>query len=260
MRAICVCAVAMLMILPASAEPELKGSPAELTTYLSGIPRTVRATGEAELRIEADQARVIVKISTESKSLEDALKKNSGVRSRIAEELKTKGIPPENILGARFASLPQYGLFSEKAKSYRVENYIRVAVRNEGELRIVAAAIDAHQDVSYQGIDFRNSNEAELKQKVLGQACEAAVAKKKLYEDKLAVKLVIREFTEEMVGKESPHLVRGRRGKLASIANVQRDAYESTGEGDASPGEGGSQFDEITYRARVAVECELKKL
>lgn len=35
------------------AEPELKGSPAELTAYLTGIPQLVSVTGESELKVPA---------------------------------------------------------------------------------------------------------------------------------------------------------------------------------------------------------------
>src|SRR5437016_3661199 len=55
------------------ADTEIKGTPTELSNYLTGIPKNVVITGEAEVRVSADKAIVSLKVSTESKALHDTL-------------------------------------------------------------------------------------------------------------------------------------------------------------------------------------------
>lgn len=52
---------ACLCMMALRAEPELKGSPAELTAYLATLPKTVSITGESELKAAADRAIVSFK-------------------------------------------------------------------------------------------------------------------------------------------------------------------------------------------------------
>src|ERR1043166_4872701 len=51
----------------AAAEPELKGTPSELSRYLQDVPireaKTVSIAGEADLRVSADQAVVTLKVT-----------------------------------------------------------------------------------------------------------------------------------------------------------------------------------------------------
>jgi uncharacterized protein YggE len=63
------------------ADTEIKGNPIELAQYLSGIPKTVKIMGEAEVRVPADKAIVSLKVSTENKALHEALRSNQEVRS-----------------------------------------------------------------------------------------------------------------------------------------------------------------------------------
>jgi len=106
------------------ADTEIKGTPAELSTYLSGIPKTVVIAGEAEVRLPADKAIVSLKVSTESKALHDTLRSNQEVRSKLVDFLQKQGIPSDRVKASRFSSTPKFGLFGEKAKSYRVDNLV----------------------------------------------------------------------------------------------------------------------------------------
>src|SRR6266516_5249588 len=72
-----------LAVAGVSAEPELRGTPAELTAYLAGLPKMVSVTGESEVKLPADRAVITLKISTESKSLQEALRLNQEMRGRV---------------------------------------------------------------------------------------------------------------------------------------------------------------------------------
>src|ERR1700722_16089086 len=77
------------------AEPELRGSAFELEKFLSGVPKMVTVTGESEMKLPADRAIVMLRISTESKFLQEALKSNQVSRTKLIGYLKNKSIPLE---------------------------------------------------------------------------------------------------------------------------------------------------------------------
>ena len=110
-------ALTLLFAPMASAEPELKGSPTELAAYLAGVQRIVKVAAEGEVIVQADRAVTTLKVTTEAKSLQQALKSNQEARAKLAAFLEERGIKPDQIQASKFSSTPKYGMFSEKAKS-----------------------------------------------------------------------------------------------------------------------------------------------
>jgi len=243
----------MVCFTSAYAEPELKGSPDELTAYLSGIPDTVSITGTSELKVQADNAIVILIIKTESKSLVEALKTNQNICAQIRKELKKLGIDPLKIRSTKFASTPHEGYFSDKIKSYEVEKALKIVVEGEEEVQQVASLVDQYREIYYGGIQFENSKESEFKRKALSQACEAAVRKKTLFEEKLGITLVTKKFHGGSVTKQLPDMNRMPLNTLSKMANI---SMTDVGE----PNGAISRFDEIIYRASVTVDYQLKTL
>ena len=173
-------ALLLLSAIKVAAEPELKGSPAELTSYLSGLPKLVSITGESEVKVPADRAVVTLKISTESKALQESLRLNQEARGRVVAFLKESGFGTNQIQAARFSSTQKYGIFAEKAKSHRVDNFLKVTVRDEKEFQTVASAVDRWPEVQFLGIDFEHSNKEAFKARAQIQACDNAGERKKL--------------------------------------------------------------------------------
>src|ERR1044071_6697874 len=124
MRRIITVSFSLLFIQSWSAERELKGSPVDLSAYLATVPRTVSVTGESEVKVQADRADIRLKVTTENKSLQDALRNNQEIRSRIVGALKDHGFPNDRIQASRFCSTPKYGVVGDKAKRYRVEKLL----------------------------------------------------------------------------------------------------------------------------------------
>jgi uncharacterized protein YggE len=130
--------VAMSLTVTARAEPELKGTPSELSRYLKDVPmreapRIVSITGEAEVRVPAEQAVVTLKVTTENKSLHEALRLNQEARGKVIAYLKSHSMPEERAHASKFSSTPKFGLFGEKAKSYKVENLVRITVAKDSD-------------------------------------------------------------------------------------------------------------------------------
>src|SRR5688500_7614991 len=110
-----------IAISTAAADLALKGSPAELATHLANVPKLVSVVGESEVRVPADRAALTLKVTTEHKTLQEALRANQEVRGKMIAALKERGIPPERVQASKFSSTPRRGVFGDKAKSYRIE-------------------------------------------------------------------------------------------------------------------------------------------
>jgi uncharacterized protein YggE len=67
-KAFILVALTVLLVPRSRAEPEIKGSPTELTRYLS----LSTVTGEGEVKVPADRAIITLKVTTDSRSLADA--------------------------------------------------------------------------------------------------------------------------------------------------------------------------------------------
>lgn len=259
MRTTIACTVVLLCVQNLAAETEIKGSPAELAGYLANVPRTVAITGEAEVKVPADRAVIGLKVTTENKSLQDALRLNQEVRSKIVNELKDRGLPADRIQASKFSSTPKYGLFGEKAKSYRVENVIKVTARDEKEFQATARLVDGIPEVQYLGIDFEHSDKEALKQKALVQALDDADRRKKLYEDRLGVKLAPKGFAEASAASQTapPSLPRLESG-LGFAKAKSPTPIPAAGPACAASEEAGSLFGELYFAARVAIEYSLE--
>ena len=93
----------------------------------------VSVSGEGEVKAQADRAVLSFKVSTEAKSLRDALQANQLVRGKLAGFFKEHGIESGRVQAARFSSTEKHSVFTEKIKSHRVENLVKVTVQNEAE-------------------------------------------------------------------------------------------------------------------------------
>jgi uncharacterized protein YggE len=231
------------------AEVQLEGSPRELSGYLSDIPQTVTITGTAEKKVPADRAVIHVNVTTESRSMDEALTLNKTLRQQITTKLLAAGLTQNNIKAAQFSSTPESGIFTDKIRSYKVENTMKITTTNETEFQAVAALIDAHKEVEYKTTEFELSNRKEIDRQLLAEACRDAVTKKSLYATELKVILTPVRFHDGRVVLHEPALnLRSQARKMASYALSEADSFVPPP----------VQFDEMTLNATVTVEYSLK--
>lgn len=235
------------------AEPEIKGTPSELANYLSNVSRFVTIHGDAELRVPADKASVLIKVTSEGRFLQQALRDNEEARNRLYNQLKLHNIPQERIMAAKFSSTPKYGLFSEKAKSYRVENLVKVIVMDDKEFQAIAGAVDTAPELQFAGIDFEHNDKDTAKSKVIAMACEKANQRRELYEQKLGIKLTAARFVEGPISQKAPLSMQRNYGdraypKSAGSATAAALPRAESDEESITP------FGEIIYTVEVAVE------
>ena len=188
---------------PAYAEPELKGTPSELSGYLSSLPKEVFLTGEAKLEIQAESGTVTIGIRTENPKLQEALHNNQLLRKEIISKLGGSGIEQKKIKGTKFSSTPEYGFFGKKPNNYVVENILKITVENDKELQGVAGIVDNYREVFYQGIELKEQEKKEIKTKLLNMALLNAAEKQKIYESKLGITLKPISFVENILIEEN---------------------------------------------------------
>jgi uncharacterized protein YggE len=236
------------LTVPLFAEVELTGSPRELSGYLTDIPQTVSITGKAEKKVPADQAIIHVEVTTESRSMDEALSQNKALRQQITTKLLAAGLPKDRIKASQFSSTPESGIFTDKIRSYKVENTMKITTTSEAEFQAVAALIDEYKEVEYKTTEFELSNRKEIERQLLAEACRDAVAKKDLYALELKVTLTPVRFHDGHVALYQPQgNLRMQARKVASFALDEEASFTPPP----------VQFDEMTLTANITVEYNL---
>lgn len=244
-----------LSVVQLRAEPELKGSPAELAALLSTVPKIVSISGEAELKVPADRALVSLKVVTENKSLEEASRANQEIRARILRTLGEQGIPNDRVRASKFSSTPRYGLFREKAKSYRVENTVKITAQDEKEFQAIGNLVDAMAEVRHDQIEFEHSDKDGLKAQAMAKAIDKAAEKKKLFEEKLGVKLSPKAFNENPIVTLTPLSAQRAYPKQVNYSfAASQPGLAGVGDAQAEDLDLPTSFAELVYRAQVAIE------
>ena len=261
--------VTIYLSLNARAEPEIKGNPAELSQFLQGIPKSISIAGEAELRVPADQAVMTLKVTTENKSLHEALRLNQEVRTKLIGYLKSHNMPAERVHASKFSSTPRFGLFGEKAKSYKVENLVRITVEDEREFQLTASTVDQFSEVQFVAADFEVKDKEAMKAKVMAQACDNANKRKGLIEEKLGVNLKATGFSSgpvsQSMNSESARKYYGSFAGVRTMSGYATDPALASGvRGEravaAMPeaGEDVSSFGELIYTVGVTIEYKVE--
>jgi hypothetical protein len=220
-------------------------------------------TGEAEVKVQADRAVVTVKISTAARELGAALRSNEEARAKLSRLLAEKGIAPDEVKASKFSSTEKYSVFSEKVRSHRVNNLLKVTARNEKEFQVVADAVDSLSEAQYLGVEFERSDKDELKAKAIAAACDNATQRKSVFEQKFGLKLTVRRFLDPsttLVAGDSM-LTGGLRAQgfsapaSAGLPSSPSDYSDSVvTRALAQREDDRSGFGELTFRSRVTVE------
>jgi hypothetical protein len=251
---IIVCVVVLVIGSTAFAEPELKGTPSELTAYLRSLPKSITLTGESKVEVQADKAIVEISIKTENSSLEVCLKSNQTLRAAITAKLTEAGIPADKIVAEKFSSTPKYGLFGGKPNKYEVRNLVKITVADEKDFQQIAKIVDQYQEVEYSGLNFKHSNEKELKKQAVEQAFDDMLKKKASYESKLGITLTPRSFSEQTLFPQEQNIYKNYYAGSAMMKTELRSAapQQVTADETASP------FGGLVFTANVIGEFELK--
>lgn len=246
----------LVALSPVLAEPQLRGSPAELTQYLLDDKKIMTIGADSEVRVQADKAIVTLRVKNKDSSFAVALQANRALRDKLRQRLVDARIPADSITFAKYASVPSYGWFDEKPSSYEISNEVTVAVRGEDEFVAVAAAMDAMKEVAYLGIEFQDSQKKANEAQALESALQAARVKQKLYEKTFEFALGVMRIHESPVELHVPRV------RVTPLAMKAREAMSPAAElmqADDTGDQPGGGFGTLIYRANISVEYQVMR-
>ncbi len=184
---------------PAWAEPEITGKPSELSAFLDKS-KPVELFGEAEIKVPVDRAIVTLKVSSENRSLADAIGANRALRAKLVEALAARRIPADRVTASKFSSTPTPRWIGDKVKSYKVENLVQVSVKDEAEFQAVVGVGDQLSEIQFHSIESNPSDIEALRRDAMAKAIDDADKRRKVVEEKLGLKLEPRSVQEATDG------------------------------------------------------------
>ncbi len=226
---------------PVHAEPEITGKPSELSAFLDKSK-------------PVDRALVTMKVSTENKSLADAIGANRALRARLVDALAAKRIPADRVTASKFSSTPTLRWLGDKVKSYKVENLVQVSVKDEAEFQAVVGVGDQITDIQFHSIESNPPDVASLRRDAMARAIDDADKRRKVVEEKLSLKLEPRSV-QEISEMPIPYQNISNKKAYAPMAGSATDGLVSMRGGLASPeaSEAPGGLGEIVVRAKVRV-------
>lgn len=246
-----------------TAQPELKGSPDELRSFLYPHDKLITIEAEAEEKAYTDKARLSLVITTEGKQLSQAISANQALRDTIIQSLLQRGIEPQDIRNSKFSSSPEYFWLGNKPSKYKVMNRIAVSVFQEKHVQDVAEIADQHEEVRLSDTVFEHTQKDQYNQKVRAQALKKIMQQKLFYEQSLAIKLTAVDILNSRINQ------RGTSGALTMIRAMpsKAEAYNDPVTNDSVAVQQAqsshtmpqSSFDEISYHASLAVRFKIEQ-
>jgi len=239
----------------ATAEPEIKGTPDEVASFLKPDAKTVSVSGYAKRVAFSDLAHVTVVVVTKDKKLGAAMEGNSNIRSGVIKELRGYGVAQERINNSYFSSSPQYGWFGSKPSNFEVVNRLKVTITDEGELTFLSKVADQLDEVSIGDIRFEHSLKDKFQNDVSLEALADAQSKASQYADQLGIILKPVSFTSSGAGPGPTPLSRfkNRRGSVIEEVVLTASSKDSSYE-DSAP----ITFEEIRYESSATVLFEVE--
>ena len=236
------------------AQAQLSGTPDELREFLYPRPNTVNINGEGELTAYKDTAKVSLIVTSEERSLSQAMKVNQALRLELIQEFVTAGIPTDAINNSKFSSSPQFGLFGRNPNSFEVSARMEIQVTREEHLQLLAAAADEHDEVVFESTAFEHSEEDDFEDQVREIAVQDVMAQKANYESSLGLELkavnffyggirrMARAMPQAMMAQEMAMDASG--GRASSSVSLAAPAVAPT-------------FDEVEYQTNINVVFEI---
>lgn len=244
----------LLVVYPATAQPQLSGTPDELRGFLFPRPNTINISGDADLTAYKDVARVSLLVTTEARDLNQAMAENQQLRAEMIEQFTDAGIPAEEINNSKFSSSPQYGIFGRNPNSFEVSARLDVSVSSESHLQILAAAADDNDAVEFESIAFEHSEEESFERQVRDLALEDVMEQKAFYESTLNLELKAVNFFYggiQQFARAMPIAIAEEAVAVDAVRGSANAALQASAPAVAP------SFDEVEYRTSVTVVFEI---
>lgn len=237
------------------AQPQLSGSPNELRGFLFPNPNTVSINGEADLTAYKDLAKVSLLVTTQERSLNEAMIVNQALRSDMIEQFLGAGISDTAINNSRFSTSPQFGLFGRTPNRFEVTARLEVTVGSEENLQLLAAAADAKEEVEFENTEFKHSQEDEFEDQVRELALADVMEQKAFYEANLGIELRAINFYYggiRQMSRAMPMAARAQADSQELALSTAASSGVASGAMAVAP-----SFDEVEYQTSLNVVFEI---
>jgi len=237
------------------AQAQLSGTPDELREFLHPRPNTVNINGEAELTAYKDVAKISLMVTSDERTLSQAMEVNQALRLELIQEFVAAGIPTDAINNSKFSSSPQFGLFGRNPNSFEVSARMEVEVNSEEHLQLLAAAADEHDEVEFESTAFEHSEEDAFEDQVREMALQDVMAQKAYYESSLGLELKAINFFNGGIRQMARAMPRAMMSQDLEMDANGRGATSSVALSAVSPV--APTFDEVEYRTNITVVFEI---
>jgi uncharacterized protein len=241
-----------LSVINLHAEPQISGTPSEINKYLQPEPAIVTLTGEGQIYVQADQAIIRILVTTENKTLSEAIQRNETLRNNLTKTLVSKGVPTDRIVSSKFSSTPEQSNWSDKIKNYKVEHQVKVTIENGQQFSAIAALVDQSQEMRLQSVQPEVSDKDEQSAKALAEAFKQVEKRKAVYEQYLGQKLSPKTANETFV-QSRPESTQVMARVIGNSGSYPKAATPIPGIAAAEFNPTGF-FGEISYRVVVSVD------
>ncbi|PCI75377.1 MAG: hypothetical protein COB20_13005 [SAR86 cluster bacterium] len=237
------------------AQAQLSGTPDELREFLHPRPNTVNINGDGELTAYKDMAKVSLMVTSDERSLSQAMEVNQALRLELIQEFVAAGIPQDAINNSKFSSSPQFGLFGRNPNSFEVSARMEIEVISEEHLQLLAAAADEHDEVEFESTEFEHSEEDAFEDQVREMALQDVMAQKAFYESSLGLELKAINFFYGGIRQLSRAMPRAMMTQELAMDANSRGAVSSLAVSAAAAV--APTFDEVEYQTNINVVFEI---
>jgi uncharacterized protein YggE len=237
------------------AQAQLSGTPDELREFLHPRPNTVNINGEAELTAYKDTAKVSLMVTSDERSLSQAMEVNQALRLDLLQEFVAARIPQDAINNSKFSSSPQFGLFGRNPNSFEVSARMEIEVSSEEHLQMLAAAADENDEVEFESTEFEHSEEDAFEDQVRQIALQDVMEQKAFYESSLGLELKAINFFYGGVRQLSRAMPKAMMAQEMTMDANSRGAVSSLAV-SAAPAVAPT-FDEVEYQTNINVVFEI---
>ena len=235
------------------AQAQLSGTPDELREFLYPRPNTVNINGEGELTAYKDVAKISLMVTSEERSLSEAMEVNQALRLELIQGFVSAGIPQEDINNSKFSSSPQFGFFGRNPNSFEVSARMEIEVSSEEHLQLLAAAADEHDEVEFENTEFEHSEEDSFEDQVREMALQDVMTQKDYYESSLGLELQAVNFFYGGIRQMSRAMPMAEMSQEIAIdANTRGSTNASLAAPAVAP-----TFDEVEYQTNITVVFEI---
>ncbi len=204
----------------ANAEPEVKGTPEQLSKYLNGVRSETSIKVSSKKSVKSDEAVLNFVIASSEDTLKEAIESNRKVLGKVSADLIKYGIGRDKVSSKAFSTLPGYSFYSKKPTSYTSKKTVSVKIESEDELIKVLSVLDEYDDQTrFLNMSFNFTNKEEIEQELLDENLKKAAVKKAVFEKALGVKLKVKTFVEGRTQNDFPK----------HLASQALEGYLSTG-------------------------------